>query len=87
MIGTWEIVFTLFIVLLLFGGKRLPELAKSLGLGIKEFKRASSEIQEEIEVLPKESGTRASSYPTSSRVRYRHCGWSPPGIRRTSPGR
>ena len=52
MIGTWEIVFTLFIVLLLFGGKRLPELARSLGQGIKEFKRASSELHDEIEVRP-----------------------------------
>lgn len=50
MIGTWEIIVILFIVLLLFGGKRLPELAKSLGKGIREFKKASREISEEIEV-------------------------------------
>ena len=48
MIGTWEIVVVLFIVLLLFGGKRLPELAKSLGKGIHEFKKASSGVEEEI---------------------------------------
>ena len=49
MIGTWEIVLVLFIVLLLFGGKRLPELARSLGHGIREFKKASNEISEEID--------------------------------------
>lgn len=58
MIGTWEIVFTLFIVLLLFGGKRLPELARSLGEGIREFKKASKEIVDEepghtIEIVSK----------------------------------
>lgn len=64
MIGTWEIVFTLFIVLLLFGGKRLPELARSLGQGIKEFKKASNEIQEEIEVRPHDHTTVDSSKST-----------------------
>lgn len=49
MLGSWEVLLILFIVLLLFGGRRLPELAKSLGVGIKEFKRASREISEEIE--------------------------------------
>lgn len=50
MMGTWEIIVILFIVLLLFGGKRLPELARSLGKGIKEFKQASREISEEIDL-------------------------------------
>ncbi len=49
MIGTWEIVVILFLVLLLFGGKRLPELAKSLGKGIHEFKKASQGIDAEIQ--------------------------------------
>jgi sec-independent protein translocase protein TatA len=41
--GGMELVLILFIVLLLFGAKRLPELAKGLGQSIKEFKKASSE--------------------------------------------
>lgn len=40
MIGTGEIIVILCIVLLLFGGKKLPEFAKSLGQGIREFKKA-----------------------------------------------
>ncbi len=49
MIGTWEVIVILFVVLLLFGGKRLPELARSLGKGIHEFKKASQGISEELE--------------------------------------
>ncbi|MDY0343138.1 MAG: twin-arginine translocase TatA/TatE family subunit [Lentimicrobium sp.] len=37
-IGTWQIVAILAVVLLLFGGKKIPELMKGLGKGIKEFK-------------------------------------------------
>lgn len=48
-IGMQEIVLVLFILLLLFGAKRLPELGESLGKGIREFKRGVSEIKEDIE--------------------------------------
>ena len=48
-LGFGEILVILFIVLLLFGAKRLPELAKWLGQGMREFKKATSEIQEEFE--------------------------------------
>lgn len=48
-IGMQEVILILFILLLLFGAKRLPELGQSLGKGIREFKRGISEIQEEIE--------------------------------------
>ena len=50
MLGAWEIIVILFVVLLLFGGKKLPELARSLGEGIREFKKASQEISQELEV-------------------------------------
>ncbi len=46
--GTTEILIILFIVLLLFGAKKLPELAKGLGQGFKEFKKAKDDIAEEI---------------------------------------
>jgi sec-independent protein translocase protein TatA len=42
-LGWPEIVMILVVVLLLFGAKKLPELARGLGSGIKEFKKASSE--------------------------------------------
>jgi len=48
-LGTGEIILILLIVLLLFGAKRLPELAKGLGKGINEFKGAVDGAKKEIE--------------------------------------
>jgi sec-independent protein translocase protein TatA len=48
MLGSAEIIGILIICLLLFGAKKIPELMKGLGTGIKEFKKASREVQEEI---------------------------------------
>lgn len=48
-IGATEAVLIFFIFVLLFGAKKIPELAKSLGRGIREFKDASREIKENIE--------------------------------------
>ncbi len=47
-IGGWEIVLILAVVLLLFGSKKLPELAKGLGQGIKEFKKATRDVTDEM---------------------------------------
>ena len=46
--GGWEVVLILAVVLILFGAKKLPDLAKGLGTGIKEFKKATREVTEEI---------------------------------------
>jgi sec-independent protein translocase protein TatA len=48
LLGGWEIVLILAVVLILFGAKKLPELAKGLGTGIKEFKKATREVTDEI---------------------------------------
>jgi sec-independent protein translocase protein TatA len=48
MLGGWEIILILAVVLILFGAKKLPELAKGLGTGIKEFKKATREVTDEI---------------------------------------
>ena len=47
-IGTPEMLVIVFAVLLLFGGKKLPELARGLGKGIREFKDASDDVKREI---------------------------------------
>ncbi|HHE31695.1 MAG TPA: twin-arginine translocase TatA/TatE family subunit [Chlorobaculum parvum] len=47
-LGGQELVLILLIILLLFGAQKLPELAKGLGKGMKEFKKAQSEIEEEF---------------------------------------
>jgi len=52
-LGSTEIIVILVIVLLLFGGKKLPELARGLGKGINEFKKASKEVENEIKDVDK----------------------------------
>jgi len=49
-IGMQELIVILLVVLLLFGAKRLPEIGKAMGKGIKEFKKATREIQAEVDV-------------------------------------
>lgn len=49
MLGWPEIVMILVVVLILFGAKKLPELAKGLGSGIKEFKKATRDVQEDLQ--------------------------------------
>lgn len=46
--GGGQIILILVIVLILFGAKKIPELARGVGLGIKEFKKASKEVTDEI---------------------------------------
>lgn len=48
MIGAPEIIFIVLIVLLLFGGKKIPELMKGLGKGVKMFKQGMNDIEEEV---------------------------------------
>ena len=48
-LGTTEIIIIAIIVLVFFGAKRIPELARGLGQGIKEFRQASKDIKKEIE--------------------------------------
>lgn len=45
--GPQELIIVFFVILLIFGGKKLPELAKGLGKGIREFKKASNEDDSE----------------------------------------
>lgn len=53
MLGTWEVVAILAIALLLFGPKKLPELARGIGKAIYEYRKASSGLFEEEDVEKK----------------------------------
>ena len=53
-LGWPEIIIILIIALLLFGAKRLPEIGKSLGKAMKEFKKSFREISEDIEDIDEE---------------------------------
>jgi sec-independent protein translocase protein TatA len=48
-LGGWEWLIVILAVLLLFGAKKIPELARGLGTGIKEFKKATREVTDEIQ--------------------------------------
>ena len=47
-LGPWEIVGIVLVFLLLFGGKKIPELMKGLGKGVKSFRQGMKEIEDEI---------------------------------------
>lgn len=49
MLGWPEIIGILVVILVLFGAKKLPELARGLGQGIKEFKKATREVQDDLQ--------------------------------------
>ncbi len=48
-LGTPEILFICLVILVLFGAKRIPEFMQGLGKGVREFKKAARDIQDEIE--------------------------------------
>ncbi len=48
-IGPWQVVLVAVVILLLFGGKKIPELMKGLGSGIKEFKKGVKEEDESLD--------------------------------------
>ena len=58
-IGPWEILILLLVVLLIFGPKRLPELGRSLGRGMREFKNSVKELEGDKE--PEETSPPAES--------------------------
>ena len=63
MIGAPEIIFIVLIVLLLFGGKKIPELMRGLGKGVKSFKQGMSGMEEEVK-KPLEQEEKRPSQPT-----------------------
>jgi len=62
-IGFQEMLIILVVVLIFFGPKRLPDLAKSLGKGIAEFKKASEEVRKGIEDAVKEESVEEAAKP------------------------
>lgn len=53
MFGTWEIVAIVAVIVLLFGGKKIPELMKGVGKGVKSFKEGMNEVEKEVKDLDK----------------------------------
>lgn len=67
-IGGWEIILILAMILLLFGSKKLPELARGLGQGIKEFKKATNEVTSEIHNAMEETPPAQKKLPPATTV-------------------
>lgn len=59
-LGWTEILLIAFVVLLLFGGKKIPELMRGLGKGVREFKDAKDNVKREIEDSMSEKDNKAS---------------------------
>ena len=57
----WEIPLLILVVLILFGGKKIPEFMKGLGKGINSFKRGLNDIEEDIKVDTSDKKTSTSS--------------------------
>lgn len=61
-LGTTEILLILLVILIFFGAKKIPELAQGLGKGIREFKKATREVQDdvtsEVKKLDEDQGNR-----------------------------
>ena len=66
--GGWEIVLILAVVLILFGAKKLPELAKGLGQGIKEFKKATRDVTEEIHSAMDDDSSKPVNYSPQKKL-------------------
>ena len=48
-VGPWQVIIIILAIIILFGGKKLPELARGLALGLREFKNATREIKDEVQ--------------------------------------
>jgi len=57
-IGTPELIIIMFVILLLFGSKRLPELAKGIGKGIRQFKKAMEDVKDQIDINDKNTNLK-----------------------------
>ncbi len=66
-LGAPEILIIAIVVLVLFGAKRIPELARGLGQGIKEFRQASKDIKKEIEESSRDINDAANHEEPSSK--------------------
>ena len=47
-LGPWEIVLVVLVIIILFGGKKIPELARGLGKGLREFRKTTKDLKGEV---------------------------------------
>ncbi len=54
-LGFWEIALIVLVILLLFGGKKIPELMRGLGKGVKSFKEGMKDVEAEVNEIKKDA--------------------------------
>ncbi|HIQ85027.1 MAG TPA: twin-arginine translocase TatA/TatE family subunit [Candidatus Cryptobacteroides excrementigallinarum] len=57
-IGVWEIVAIVFVIVLIVGGKKIPELMKGVGKGVRSFREGLNGIEEDVKKSGKDSGNK-----------------------------
>ncbi len=60
-LGTPEIILIVIVILVLFGAKKIPELMQGLGKGVKEFKKATTDIEKDINTAAKDDTQKPKS--------------------------
>ena len=60
-VGPWQVVIIALVILLLFGGKKIPELMHGLGKGMKSFKQGMNEVEKQIEDVDRDLNAPAKS--------------------------
>ena len=58
-LGTTEILLIVLVIVIFFGARKIPELAQGLGKGIREFRKAAREVQEDIDTDTKKIDSRS----------------------------
>jgi TatA/E family protein of Tat protein translocase len=66
-IGPQELFWLFLIVLLIFGAKRIPEIGRSIGRGIQEFKKGMRDVETELQITDKPAPPRDAARPADER--------------------
>ena len=61
-VGPWQVIIIVLAIIILFGGKKIPEIARGLGLGLKEFKKATRDIKDEVQNVSKDSSEKEETF-------------------------
>ena len=79
-VGPAELIVILLVALIIFGPKRLPEIGKTVGKGLREFRKATQDIRSDVEGAMSDDGTKPAAPSVSSDVSSTN-GWGPDGTR------
>jgi sec-independent protein translocase protein TatA len=64
--GHWELLIIFVLILLIFGAKRIPEMAQGLGKGIREFRTAMRDVQDEMDINAPPTNAQRSTIETAT---------------------